>query len=116
MRLLAAFLVVALFSDGANAQKQSALQGWGTVTCAAFANMYRDNPKFVEDHLFDWAQGMMSGLNFASASVMRDLGSKSSETQQSALRAFCDQHPLANYFEAVTNLYLSMSIITPPAK
>lgn len=106
-------------SELAAAENTSALRGWGTTTCGAFAAMYKDDPKFAEDHLFDWAQGMMSGMNARSllaSEGSRDLASLPTDKQRSALRAFCDQRPLANYYEAVTDLYSSMPLVAQPTK
>ena len=119
VRFLVLMIAVGVFSARAVAENSSALKGWGTVTCGAFAQMYKDNPQFVEDHLFDWAQGMMSGMNARSLTVgegSRNLDSLSLDRQRRALRAFCDQRPLANYYEAVIDLYTSLPFVAPPEK
>jgi len=109
----AAFVILIVLTGGSEfaAAEHMALQGWGTVTCAAFAYMYKEDPKLVEDHLFDWAQGMMSGLNAANivgGQGTRDLGSMSTDQQRGALRTFCDRHPRSNYYDAVMDLFASM--------
>ena len=45
-----------------------------------------------------------------------DLRSSPPDKQRSALRAFCDRRPLANYYEAVMDLFFSMPLVAQPAK
>jgi hypothetical protein len=119
IRLVVLLIAVINGSELAIAENASALQGWGTVTCGAFASMYKDDPKFAEDHLFDWAQGMMSGMNVHSllgGEGSKDLSFQPADKQRSALRAFCDRRPLANFYEAVMDLYLSMPLVAHPTK
>jgi hypothetical protein len=93
--------------------------GWGTSTCAQFANLYRSDPEFVEEHLFIWAQGFMSGLNVAlqgDTGLTKNLGSMSTAQQQGAIRAYCNDHPLATYIDAVLDLWSGFSPNKPVRK
>jgi hypothetical protein len=118
--IAAAFLLglpeVASAGSDITGREAIAIQGWGTITCAAFGNMYRDNPKFVEEHTTDWALGFMSGMNFKA--ITRDESSRNLKTFsvqeiQRRLRQYCDQHPLGNYIDAVIDLYISTNVVDP---
>jgi hypothetical protein len=82
--------------------------GPGTVSCAKFAEAYRNSPTNVENLFFAWAEGMMSGVNTAALEALgkyRDLSAMTIKEQQAYLRDYCDQHPLADYSEAVRGLF-----------
>jgi hypothetical protein len=117
--IVSTFLLGAItFTQAEDTKKEMALMGWGAFTCAQFANMYRDDPKFTEEHFFNWAQGFMSGLNFATIGqgISMNLGSISTEQQQRAIRAYCNEHPLGNYLDAVLDLYNRFSLNKPVQK
>ena len=65
----------------------------------------------MENSYFAWAQGFLSGHNFAvlayakNSSVAPDLKSLSLEEQQAFIRQYCDAHPLGSYMDAVLDLY-----------
>ena len=111
--IVSAFLFGAItFTQAEDAKTEFAIMGWGVSSCAAFANMYRGDPSFAEDHLFTWAQGFMSGLNFQTmqqTGITMNLHSMLTEEQKQAIRAYCNDHPLANYIQAVLELYARLS-------
>jgi len=115
--LLITFLLGAMtFTRAADVKKEIAAMGWGTITCTAFANMYRDDPKVAEEHSVNWAQGFMSGLNFANLGnngFSMNLHSKSTDQQQRAIRAYCNDHPIADYIDAVLDLYTHLDLNVP---
>jgi len=104
------FLLVAFFASGtvqAKAQDHT-LNGVGATTCAQFASKYGQNPSVIEAVYFSWAQGYMSGLNVGALAFhgsAKALDSMPFEDQQSAVRDYCNGHPLALYPEAVMSLY-----------
>lgn len=117
MFLVGAYLLVAITFTQAEDAKDMAAMGWGSSsTCAEFANMYRGNP---QEHFFNWAQGFMSGLNFAAigrTGMSMNMGSMSTDQQERAIRAYCNEHPLANYIDAVLDLYSRFSLNKPVQK
>jgi len=69
--IIGAFLLVAVSVGVAKEDnKDYPVAGWGSLTCAEFANFYRMNPTAAQDGAFNWAQGFMSGLN--AAQMQRD--------------------------------------------
>ncbi len=89
--------------------------GLGLQTCGEFAKSYVGNPTVVEDTYFTWAEGFMSGLNFVTAVYKMpgrefSSGDISMQSYQSYIRAFCNQHPMAQYLEAVFALYSSLPL------
>ena len=109
----AAGLFLLMAPDAAAAEKATAVAGAGGTTCAVFASRYKENIEKVENVYFTWAQGFMSGLNtglIASHSETPDLHPNDFDTedQQRYIRHYCDQHPLADYYAAVMDLYMEM--------
>ncbi len=107
----AAGLFLLIAPDAAMAEK--GLAGAGAFPCAEFTDQYKENPRKVEGVYFTWAQGFMSGLNAGlvlSDSVTPDLHPNDFDTedQRRHIRHYCDQRPLADYFEAVIDLYYEM--------
>ncbi|SEG29281.1 hypothetical protein SAMN04488115_104168 [Bosea lathyri] len=101
------FLMVA---TGAVAQAP-VIAGPGMVSCAEFAEAYRRNPGPTEIQFFAWAQGYMSATNEPMRvrnEPTRNLIGIPTASQKQRLRAFCDQRPLANFYQAVRNLYESL--------
>ena len=86
------------------------------MTCGEFAKMVRDDPKNVEHFFGSWAQGFMSGWNFAllEQSFYRDIGSESVEETDFFIRQYCDAHPLATYAQAVMNVFSKMPVKAVP--
>lgn len=113
MRAVRSIVVAAVVFGAIAARADSAITGAGTFSCGQFADDYRKNPKLVEDLYYAWAQGFMGGLNWAkldNKEKLQDLGSKPEDEQQLWLRNYCDRHPLAHYFQAVYDLYLSLNV------
>ena len=104
-------LILMIFLSGpADAASEAAPTGYGAMTCTQFANAIRAVPA-VEDQFFTWAQGFMSGLNFASSDGrqgMRNLTATEVNAQQERIRHYCDEHRFGNYLEAVLDLYNSL--------
>jgi hypothetical protein len=103
------FILVSLFllslSGHVDAAEKMDGMGIGVRTCAKFADDMRTT-QGAEGIYFTWAQGFMSGVNsMLAAGKHRDLGGKSVEAEQSFIREFCDQRPLARYLNAVEALF-----------
>jgi hypothetical protein len=118
-------LVIAVFlgMTSISQAEEIAAQGVGTLTCRQFANMYRGHPELVENVFFTWAQGFMTGVNYAKIaahSKSANLGTMTTAKQKSFIRSYCDAHPSEVFLEAVTNLYFqlprSRTIKLPPAR
>lgn len=92
------------------------VRGVGTTTCDEFAKMVRNDPKNVERVFGSWAQGFMSGWNFAllEQSFYRDIGSESVEETDLFIRQYCDEHPGATYNQAVMNVFSKMPVKAVP--
>jgi hypothetical protein len=118
--VVSAFLLAAItLAQAEEPRKEWAAAGPGIFSCTEYANIYRGDPKFAENHWFAWAQGFMSGLNFAAigqTGISMNLNSMSIDQQQRALRAYCNDHPLANYIDAVLDLYNRLSLNKPIQK
>ena len=115
MRYFFAFLVVFALSGDAAAQAIG-VSGHGGGICAEFAHAYKRNPFSAETNYFIWAQGFMSGLNtvfIAHKMPSRNLGARTIPQQQSHIRAYCDQHPLAEYVQAVLSLMETLPLVPP---
>jgi hypothetical protein len=87
--------------------RQMAVMGIGTATCAVFANLYKGDPQWAEGQFFVWTQGYLSGWNhnlMITGQPIFDMGSLSTERQMARLRSYCDQHPLGNFIDAVWTL------------
>jgi hypothetical protein len=96
--------VLILHASHALAQEYNAM-GQGVGTCSVFAQHYKQNPDYWEVVYFAWAQGWMSGFNSGDPVKNQNLNSIPLEEQRRHLRQYCDQHPLDEYFSAVTSLY-----------
>jgi hypothetical protein len=86
--------------------------GIGTATCVQFATEYRADAG-IEQRFFDWAQGLMSGINDALEDTMgkyRDLNSMPIAQQKEILRAYCDDHPAAMYRNGINALMNYLTI------
>jgi hypothetical protein len=96
-----------------------AILGVGSVTCSEIAERYRQLPSDAEIWMIYWAQGFMSGENtsqLASDGQYRDLGAMTFKAQETSIRNYCDEHPMAEFFKAVLDLYgkLPLEKYTPP--
>lgn len=105
------------FCAPASADERVLTVGWGTFTCAQFAQDYKRDVA-VEQIYFTWAQGYMSGLNAGdeiTKNVSKNLLSKPPKEQKFQIREYCDTHPLAKYSEAIVDVWASMAL-NPPRK
>ncbi len=107
MRQTIIALAMVLTASVANAQEEFDTEGVGVKTCGEFALQYRSSPTDTELFYFNWAQGYMSGLN-AMRTSRKVLNSISFREKLTRVRSYCSNHPFAQYFEAVTDLYNSM--------
>ena len=100
------------FVAGSHANARSTAAGLGVQTCAQFTQDYRKDPKGFDDLYFQWAQGVLSGLNAGlSDSNKIELlpAGFGPESQQAFIRLYCDQHPLQFYLQAVFALFARLS-------
>jgi hypothetical protein len=93
--------------------------GAGSRTCAQFAQDYGANPSY-EAAYFAWAQGWLAGLNSAETMVhgrkrvLIDLSSMPLDEQMLIVRQYCNDHPLADYAQAVALLRNRLTAVTLP--
>jgi|HubBroStandDraft_6_1064221.scaffolds.fasta_scaffold1591586_2 hypothetical protein len=113
-RILVGFSVALLVGEAS--AKEVAAMGAGTSTCAQFAIRYRASPELVESEYYTWAQGFMSARNVQKLTENRssqNLDSIPTGVQKMRLRTYCDNHPLAEYLDAIMDLYDSFSPNAP---
>ena len=94
-----------------SASAANALWGVGAKTCGVFASNYLINPTLADDLYHSWAQGFMSGLNYAKMEATgdsRDLSAMPTEEQMAHIKKYCNARPLADYVDAVTDLYKNL--------
>src|SRR5665647_2547002 len=94
-----------------SASAETALWGVGAKTCGIFASNYLLDPKLADDLYHSWAQGFMSGLNYEKMQATgdsRDLSAMSTEEQMARIKKYCNARPLAEYVDAVMDLYKSL--------
>jgi hypothetical protein len=109
-RLATILILPLLLAQLAEAAESGQGIGVGDDLCAQFSKAYSANPARAEDIYWNWAMGMMSGLNFASvanSNVLRDL-TGDQDIFRRAMRSYCDRHPLTTYSGAVLDLYVSL--------
>lgn len=107
MRYLAAFTVVLIIAPSGVAQAANA-EGAGVRSCGEFAKDYQQSPREAEALYFSWTEGFLSGVNAgfrALSQPIRDLSGTPLDAQKAFIRAYCDGHPLAQYSDAVMELY-----------
>jgi hypothetical protein len=95
-----------------------AFSGVGAISCGTLSQDYRQNPTQTENMMMTWAQGFMSGENIAlPPGHYRDLQAMTLEAQESFLRNYCDEHPMAEFIKAAIELYLKLPMkkLNPPA-
>ena len=107
-------------SSQASADDDKVLGGPGARTCGEFAFDYRVN-RNTEYTYFDWAEGFMSGMNRTDVTndhTAKNIMALSTADQKQVIRNYCNEHPLAPYWEAVIDLYnrLPNSDFSFPAK
>ena len=99
---LAAAVVVFLICLPQTARSEMNSRGAGAQTCGEFAEHYRIDSGDAETGYFSWAQGFMSAWNIP---IILDDGTYTDlddsrfniDAQQSHIRSYCDEHPLASY-------------------
>jgi hypothetical protein len=110
MKTLALVLMLSVVSLSAQAiaAEKAGWSGAGTMACAEVAGAIRQHPE-DENLFFSWAQGFMSGLN---TELLKhgetDLNGIPLDAQKQFVRAYCDEHSRAKYFEAVFKLFDKM--------
>jgi hypothetical protein len=100
-----------------SAVADSVARGLGSQTCAQFAEQYRAAPEHADLAYMSWAQGFMSGWNFAlidSKNTYRNLDALTFDAQATHLRQFCNNHPLASFVQAVIDLFNSLPLKKMP--
>jgi hypothetical protein len=103
-----AVLVLCSFTVASHANARSTAVGGGVHTCAQFLQDYRKDPTGFDDLYFQWAQGVLTGMNSdLSDSDKVDLlpAGFGPEMQQAFIRLYCDQHPAQFYLQAVYALF-----------
>jgi hypothetical protein len=105
-------IAASLLCTGAVHGEPLSSMGIGTATCVQFVTEYRADAG-NEQRFFDWAQGLMSGINDALEDTMgkyRDLNSMPITQQKQILRAYCDDHPAATYRNGINALMNYLTI------
>src|SRR5215472_7972217 len=100
------FLIASLLYAGIAYAEPFSTMGVGAQTCAQFVAYYRADAA-SEQRFFDWAQGLMSGINDALEDTVgkyRDLNSMPIAQQKEILKAFCISHPTAKYRDGINGL------------
>jgi hypothetical protein len=104
--LASLFLILVVPAESA----EFVLMGRGAQTCGDFGSEYRIPPADTETDFFAWAQGYMSGMNIGHSvhgGITKNL-SMPLEQEKSFLRTYCNEHPLADYENAVSTLYFRL--------
>jgi hypothetical protein len=84
--------------------------GYGIISCARFSDAASLGSE-VEDGFFAWAQGYMTGENTHRLGLghpYRNLGSLTTEAQESFIKVYCAKHPEDRYMIAVMALMDAM--------
>jgi len=111
MKWFVAIVLGHAISSAAFAAGEGQGYGLGMRSCTDFADAYKAQPLFTEDLYFTWAQGFMSGLNFASIAnnrTSRVLDGAALDAQKAQIRSYCDGNPQAQYASAVIAIYYSL--------
>ena len=115
-RLRTICLGIALIGANSECRADTLLAGPGAFTCGKFASDYLKNPVMTEGVFFTWAQGYMSALNVISSTegirgmkFYTDLGD-TINFQKAKISAYCKEHPLSDYSDAVMDLMGSLPV------
>jgi hypothetical protein len=109
MRLLIAVCCVVAWGGVAYAEgKHFPGAGVGASSCAEYAKAYRLDPHQTDQVYGSWAQGYISGVNMGRRDLYADMGAKTSDEMDRFLRKYCNDHPLANFIDAATELWGSL--------
>jgi hypothetical protein len=106
-------LIAPLLCAGIAHAESFSTMGVGAQTCAQFVAYYRADAG-IEQRFFDWAQGLMSGINDALEDTVgkyRDLNSMPIAQQKEVLRAFCISHPASAYRDGINSLLSRLPIV-----
>jgi len=114
-------LALAILIQPTSSKADYAYAGMGATACGKIAQEYRQNPTGIEGLMMTWAQGFMSGENLsisAKSTGYRDLQAMTIEAQTQSLRNYCDEHPLAEFVDAVIDLYVKLPLknYPPPSR
>ena len=105
MRLPLTIAFIALGCGMTTSQEEKGtIAGAGWVSCAEFAQKYQIDPGYTEEYFYAWAQGYMSGLNQA-VLQRKNLRGWQIAQQKQHIRAYCNEHPLANVVAAVQDVF-----------
>ena len=102
----------------ASATDGKTLRGPGARTCEEFAFNLRVNLN-TETTYSDWAEGFISGMNWTdvmNGHTAKNIMALSVADQKQVIRNYCNEHPLASYWEAVIDLYNRNSDFSFPVK
>jgi hypothetical protein len=114
--IISSISAVFLFAALANAEPLAG-RGLGLSSCGEFAQMYQADPKGAEVAFSSWAQGFMTGYNFAQEdNTYRDLGARTFAQMQSDIRQYCDRHPLGSYLDAVGDFLAKLPVLQSKPK
>ena len=84
------------------------VSGVGATNCADFGRtLVRVHGANAENYYFSWALGFMSATNKYATSP-RDLAAVPAERAMVAIKAYCRSHPLADYVDAVSDLWSTL--------
>jgi hypothetical protein len=113
---IAAIFLAIMFTNATAEHQEAVVIGVGASTCAEFAQAYKRDPAAAMAVYFSWTQGFMSASNFLKRAIKqkeRDLNGLSGSEQEDRLRNFCDRRPLANFGDAISDLYYSLPELSP---
>jgi len=113
-------LALALLIQPTSSKADVGFAGVGAISCGKISQDYQSNPTEIETVMMTWAQGFMSGMNRgpqkgAQNSQYRDMAAMTIEAQQASLRKYCDEHPTAEFWKAVLDLYFKLPLKKYPA-
>jgi hypothetical protein len=117
MRSFALIILIMTLHVPTAKSAEAAARGLGTLTCAKFAQVYRDDPDRADLLFGSWAQGFMSGRNVTlmrDKNVYRDLASETADEENLGIRQYCDAHPLVTFLQAVEIHFLTLPIKSVP--
>jgi hypothetical protein len=106
-----AFAMLALLSVEAAAEMPTMGEGIGLLRCEKFTERYRQSTSASEGLFFNWAQGLMTGMNLSlvrAKQSTRDLTALTSDKQIEKIRTYCNANPSGFYFAAVLSLFDSL--------
>jgi hypothetical protein len=109
--MMRTLVVIGLIASGPSValsqEKAGTIAGFGWVSCAQFAQYYQQDPRGTESYMFAWAQGYMAGLNEVWP-IKKNVVGWENDKQKDRIRAYCNQHPLANVVDAVRDVFMQL--------